>query len=292
MTENRNSPQGSNGVCNNDTVCIDTMQVLDSCRDRDCFENVRVYLTAQGQEYINNAVTVRAKSAEIVWVYINVNPVAFNDGFYQINIRFFVRVNLDACLSPGRPQEFSGIAALDKSVVLYGGKGNINIYKSQPDGNICPDLDNTSVISKLPTGVVEAVEPIILSSKVVPTPIIVPCICCPITDIPDNVIRCAGGNLMEQQNGNILLVTLGIFSVVRIERPSQLLITASDYTVPDKECRSTTDDPCCLFKSMSFPTEEFSSGACRSVNSGRGNSGGCGCGNQSNSGGCGCGSRR
>jgi hypothetical protein len=35
-----------------ETVCIETDRVMDSCRDRDCFENVRVYLSCFGNEIL------------------------------------------------------------------------------------------------------------------------------------------------------------------------------------------------------------------------------------------------
>lgn len=43
-------------------VCIDTYRVLDSCRDKDCFEDVRVYLTCYGQEIIERTCAVRKNS--------------------------------------------------------------------------------------------------------------------------------------------------------------------------------------------------------------------------------------
>lgn len=56
-----------------------------------------------------------------------------------------------------------------------------------------------------------------------------------------------------------LYVSLGFFSVVRIERPSQFIISASEYSVPDKVCQEAEeDDPCKLFAKMSFPVNEFS----------------------------------
>ena len=36
-----------------ETVCIEANRVLDSCRDRDCYENVQVFLTGFGNEIID-----------------------------------------------------------------------------------------------------------------------------------------------------------------------------------------------------------------------------------------------
>ena len=59
--------------------------------------------------------------------------------------------------------------------------------------------------------------------------------------------------------GHILLVSFGIFSIIRLIRPAQYLIHASEYVIPDKECvAAAEDDPCAIFRSLSFPTREFS----------------------------------
>ena len=53
-------------------------------------------------------------------------------------------------------------------------------------------------------------------------------------------------------------VSIGIFSLVRLIRPAQYLINASEFIIPDKECVSATPgDPCELFRSMAFPVTEF-----------------------------------
>ena len=56
-----------------------------------------------------------------------------------------------------------------------------------------------------------------------------------------------------------LQVTIGQFSIIRLERDTQLLIPAYDYCMPEKECAcgSDTEDPCCLFRNIRFPVGEF-----------------------------------
>ena len=55
MSENRFSPGPGTGGCKGgDTrcVCIETNRIFDSCRDRDCYEHVRVFLTDLGEDII------------------------------------------------------------------------------------------------------------------------------------------------------------------------------------------------------------------------------------------------
>ena len=67
MNDNRNgvfSLPRMNGSTNGCGVVIDTYQVFDSCRDRDCFENVKVFLDSMGQSIIEHTTQIRAKCAE------------------------------------------------------------------------------------------------------------------------------------------------------------------------------------------------------------------------------------
>ena len=58
--------------------------------------------------------------------------------------------------------------------------------------------------------------------------------------------------------GKKLLVTLEQFSIIRLERDTQLLIPAYDYCMPDKACQgSSEDDPCSMFSRIHFPIDEF-----------------------------------
>ena len=152
-----------------ENICIDTYRVLDSCRDKDCFENVRVFLTEFGEEIIDRTSAIRAKCAKIVSAYIDINDVPFNRGFYQLNIKMYVKLIFEACISHGNIQEFEGIAILEKKVILYGSEGNVNVFKSE-EGitgfcNCHPCDGNRS--SNLPRAILEVVDPIVLNVKIV-----------------------------------------------------------------------------------------------------------------------------
>ena len=64
--------------------------------------------------------------------------------------------------------------------------------------------------------------------------------------------------VVESVDPIALLVTLGQFSIIRLERDTQLLIPAYDYCMPDKACQgSSEDDPCSMFSRIHFPIDEF-----------------------------------
>ena len=95
-----------------DNIAIEANRILDSCKDRDCYENVRVFLTDCGQQIIERTNTVRIKDACIASTFIGLDPVQFNRGFYTITIRFFVRRVFEGCVGVGHAQEFDGIAVI------------------------------------------------------------------------------------------------------------------------------------------------------------------------------------
>ena len=260
MQENR-FPCGISEKNKCENVCIETNRILDSCRDRDCFEDVKVILTDFGSEIIEHTTSIRAKNACISSTYIGLDPVKFNKGFYSVTIKFFIKITFEACLCGGRSQEFDGIAVIEKKVVLFGGESGVSTFKSNPDvSDYCKIPEPCCVSKNAPTAIVDVVDPIILNVKVREKEENCCCCCCySCEEIPDNVCSGINGNLSDN-NGRFLTVSLGIFSVVRLVRPAQYLISAVEYSVPDKICISSQEDnPCAIFKSMAFPINEFSS---------------------------------
>ena len=276
MQENRNSCGCGQGQDNRGMMYIDTTRILDACRDRDCFENERVYLTASGEEILSAASNVRAKSARILWAYVGVNEAAFNTGFYQISIRYYIETTFEACVGVGRSQTFIGITTLEKEVMLYGGEGSITTYSSTPGGSFCEACTPGTVSTNLPIAVVDTVEPIILGTRVVDRNC---CCSCEALDLPDQIRNCVSEPIVDAINGLEIRISLGIFSVIRIERPAQIMIQGSDYSVPEKECAPTQAcaDPCDLFRGIAFPYSRFKPSSIQPHEPPT-RGGGCGCG--------------
>jgi len=88
-----------------EAVCINADRVYDSCCERDCLEDMRVHFTRYGQEVIEQAMNVRLRSAEIIKVLIDVEPVSFNRGFFSCDLTFFFLIRLDVFTSAhGSPE--------------------------------------------------------------------------------------------------------------------------------------------------------------------------------------------
>ena len=243
--------------CIREAVCIHTKKIFDSCKDKDCIEDLRVYPTRGCQEVIDRAVSVKAGCAELLYAYIDVEPVTFNRGFYTVDVRYFYRITADAFVGAARPVEISGLAVFDKRVILFGSEGSAKVFSSQGQEKAL-DVQNLPTRS-LPTAVVESVDPIILSMKLVDVCECRPCDCC--CEIPPAICACFPEELVMGGGVHRLYVTLGQFSIIRMERDTQLLIPAYDYCLPEKDCTcqgaECGEDPCEIFRRVQFPVDEF-----------------------------------
>ena len=62
-----------------------------------------------------------------------------------------------------------------------------------------------------------------------------------------------------------MFVTLGQFSIIRLERDAQLIVPVLDYSIPSKECCDTpgcAEDPCEMFSRIPFPEQQFAPREC------------------------------
>ena len=239
-----------------EAVCIHTRKIFDSCRDKDCVEDLRLYPTQSSQAALDRAISLKAGQAELLYAYIDVEPVSFHRGFYTVDVRYFYRITADAFVGTARPVAISGLAVFDKRAILFGSEGNAKVFSSKTvlDGYDRPE----TVRSSLPSAVVECVDPLILGMKLVDPCECRICDCCDGADIPEAIAGCFSDALSFSGEGKRVYVTLGQFSIIRLERDSQLLIPAYDYCVPQKECPGGgEEDPCAVFRRVQFPVEEF-----------------------------------
>lgn len=241
-----------------EAVCIHTDKIYDQCRDKDCLEDLRVYLMPCGQEIVDKAINVKIRKAEIIWVFSDIEPVPFNRGYYTIDLKYFFKITLDAFTGVGRPFMVEGLATFDKKVILFGSEGSARIYSSKYT-NDALDAQGWKK-TNMPKAAIEVVDPIALSAKVVD----VNDKCChgyddaDLSAIPSEVCNIFEDHLIFGGDRKRVFVTIGVFSIVKLERNVQLLIPAYDFCIPEKECIAASDDnPCELFERIDFPIDEF-----------------------------------
>ena len=217
---------------------------------------MRFYPTQNCQAVIDRAISIKAGKAELLYVYIDVEPIGCNRGFYTVDVRYYYRVTADAFIGAARPVEVCGLCVFDKRVILFGSEGTAKVFSSEVafEGMDEQNIGKTN----LPTAVVEAVDPIVLNMKLVDVCECRPCDC-ELTEIPPCICACFGCDLCFGNDGKRIYVTLGQFSIIRLERDSQLLMPVYDYCMPEKECTcgGCEDDPCEIFRHVKFPVNEF-----------------------------------
>ncbi|MBQ3194612.1 MAG: hypothetical protein IJB59_13695 [Oscillospiraceae bacterium] len=134
-------------------MSIHTRKITDSCRDKDCIEDLRVYLTTGSQAVLDSAANVRVRSAELITTYMDVEPVAFDRNHYCIDLTFYYRILADAVTGGTRPVTLYGLAVFSKRAVLCGEDSRAHVYRS--DTRIGQFDGPSAFFANLPTAVVE-----------------------------------------------------------------------------------------------------------------------------------------
>ena len=101
-------------------MAVHTQKITDSCRDKDCIEDIRVFLTTGSQAILDTCSNAKVRSADLLYSFIEVEPVAFDRNHYCIDITFFYKVLADAVVGSGRPACLYGLAQFSKRAVLCG----------------------------------------------------------------------------------------------------------------------------------------------------------------------------
>ncbi|MCM1284836.1 MAG: hypothetical protein NC213_00620 [Acetobacter sp.] len=237
----------------NEAVCIDTKRIFDSCVSKDCLEDLRVTFFSRSQRLIDDAVTIKTRDCAIEEVSIDVEEVPFNRGFYSVDITFYFKLCFDTYAAPcTTPQVAIGFAQFNKKCILYGSDGDVKVFVSNPNSEaldcpVAPQYTN-------PVAKVQAVDPVILSTDICEacncsSP------CC--TSFPQSILNTIEDTMTTGSTAKAVTVTLGLFSIVQMERDTQILIPAYDYCIPDRECDCNTSNPCETFQSIEFPVDEF-----------------------------------
>ena len=251
-----------------EALAIHTRKITDSCRDKDCIEDLRVYLTKGSQCILDSAAGARVRCADLIYTYIDVEPVAFDRNHYCIDVTFYYRILADATVGNARPAALYGLAVFSKRAVLCGEDSRAHIFRSdtrlgEPDGLTIAGFNR-------PTAVVEVLDPMVLSSRVKE---VCDCPCQESAQIPDCIRKMFDEDLVMTGDRRRLFVTLGQFSIIRLERDAQLVVPVLEYSLPTKECCDNpgcAEDPCEMFSRIPFPAAQFSPTGCDNHND-------CGC---------------
>lgn len=221
-----------------EVVCIDAMRIFDSCSSQDCLEDVEFSFDCQDQNAINSAEYIKTKCIDVTDVSFAISPVAFNQGFYAVDVTYYFRAQIEVYCSENLPPVVVfGKACFTKKVILFGSDGSTQRFVST---DCCPPQQEAPVsgcaacckgIATLPTATANIVPPMCLDTKLVPN-----CGC---------------------SESKTVLITIGLFAIISLQRAVPVMIPVYDYCVPEKECSTSSDTPCEMFEKIAFPTSEF-----------------------------------
>ena len=148
-----------------------------------------------------------------------------------------------------------------KRVVLCGEDSHAHIFTSTTR---LGEADGVTLLSSnRPTAVVEVLDPMVLGSKVKD---VCECVCADgALQIPGCVRSLYEEELVLSGDKRRLFVTLGQFSIIRLERDAQLVVPVLDYAIPARQCCDdgcSAEDPCEMFSRIPFPAQQFSPTGC------------------------------
>jgi len=229
-----------------EAVCINTRRIYDACGDRDCCRNLQVAFSAESQELVESASAIKARRAEAIGVFFEVEPVAFNRGFYSVDMTYYFKVSLSAyTAAAAAPQPIEGLASYCKKVILFGSEASVKTFSTERP--FVADLAGLPIVNA------QVIDPMVLS--------------CDVFDCEEERTRAVNApeEILAQFEGTFdgvsytrgVNVSVGLFSIVQLERQVQVMVPIYDFCVPESSAREPDDDPCELFGRIAFPTEEF-----------------------------------
>ena len=208
-------------------------QVLDARRSRDCLEDLQIFFNEDAQALIQNCASIRAVDARVEDVSFGIQPIPLNAGCFTVDCNFTILVRCNVFLvGSEEPIEVTGRTSFLTRCVLFGGCGGVRTFSS----------DGTSSLD-IPTATVQASQPVVLQLF--------------ITDCPGKITGQQDAN--NTANTRAVFATIGVFSVISLERNIQLTIPVLRAGAPPRQCTvgEFTDDPCQLFRRTAFPTNKF-----------------------------------
>ena len=117
-----------------EAVCIDTNRVYDSVSDKNCLEDLQVTFPDDVQSIVNNCCSLKLKEVEVENVYMDVEPIPFNKGFYTVDITFFFQATFEAQMPGMSCVTITGVTTFTRKMILYGSEGNVKVFCSDQNG--------------------------------------------------------------------------------------------------------------------------------------------------------------
>ena len=142
-----------------EAVCIDTNRVYDSVSDKNCLEDLQVTFPDDVQSIVNNCCSLKLKEVEVENVYMDVEPIPFNKGFYTVDITFFFQATFEAQMPGMSCVTITGVTTFTRKMILYGSEGNVKVF--------CSDQNGTNQNGGMPKVCLQVSAPVALGCRIV-----------------------------------------------------------------------------------------------------------------------------
>ncbi len=235
-----------------EAVCIDAMRVFDSCSSQDCLEDVEFDFDNEDQDLINDAEYIKTQSIDVTDVDFSISPVAFNKGFYSVDVTYHFRAQIEVYNGENTPPVVVyGTADVKKKVILFGSDGGTQRFVSDSGLESVQEDQTTgcaccSSVCTLPTASVDIAAPMCLDTRLGKR-----------RRHKHDDDRALGANDERCRDRNVY-ITIGIFAIISLSRPVPVMVPIYEYCVPGSECTSAVSgSPCEIFENIEFPTDEF-----------------------------------
>ena len=142
-----------------EAVCVDTSRVYDSVSDKNCLEDLQVSFPEEAQQVIGSCCSLKLKEVEVENVYMDVEPIPFNKGFYTVDLTFFFSARFEAQLPDGSLVTVCGVTTFTRKMILYGSEGDVKVF--------CSDQNGTNQNNGMPRVCLQVSTPVALGSRVI-----------------------------------------------------------------------------------------------------------------------------
>lgn len=223
MANQCRNPWNSRGNRSRQAAALASSRVLDSCSDRECLEELQVFFDADDQLILDSCVFVKNPTAVLEAVRFDVEPIRLREGFYTVDMALKFLVSIDAFISrEDRPVRLTGSTYVHKQLILFGGRSGARTFYS-----------DSEVGEASPRACIKVAEPLVLSAHL-------------------------AGEDPSCRGAKALFISLGLFYVASLERPTNLVIPVCDLAMPERRCPEISENSACdLFDEMRFPAEQF-----------------------------------
>lgn len=202
--------------------CIFAYKVYDSCRQQDCL--ILPVLNLNGTPYVDHVPITFDDALTVTPEIKDIRPNNIKEGYYDIDIQYTFNYNVKGDSAVAGPKK----SVFNKTVTLFGSKSSdVTIVTNYPD------YKNGS-----------AFEP--LSQK---KPYV-------IVEASVNFLKFESVPIAGSVDKNFL-ITLGLFTIIKISRPVNLFVSSTGFCKPEK-CVDPSDDVCDFFENdVKFPFDIF-----------------------------------